>query len=281
MDGQKNEQLPQARDPRELVDILIEEGQKLSPDVRDEILVLRTAAVPSLIEILEDEYLQMMDAPGEGWAPIHAAELLSELGALEAIQPMINCLVSTEWECILHDRLLSVLRPFGEPALEPLLEAYENTEDLEIRKSLCSVLAGLGIQDERIFRLLLEELEEEVDLGAMHLADYGDSQALPYLQQAFDTYEVVEIGHLLANHAVIELRAAIEELGGQLTESQVQKYDQAIAFDERSRRQLAPFLRENQEPVRSRKLGRNEPCWCGSGKKYKKCHLAADRASHS
>ena len=20
------------------------------------------------------------------------------------------------------------------------------------------------------------------------------------------------------------------------------------------------------------KLGRNDPCWCGSGKKYKKCH---------
>ena len=32
------------------------------------------------------------------------------------------------------------------------------------------------------------------------------------------------------------------------------------------------------------KPGRNEPCWCGSGKKYKRCHLvdeerkAADRA---
>ncbi|SMF53123.1 SEC-C motif-containing protein [Tistlia consotensis] len=24
------------------------------------------------------------------------------------------------------------------------------------------------------------------------------------------------------------------------------------------------------------KLGRNDPCHCGSGKKYKKCHLAAD-----
>ena len=23
-------------------------------------------------------------------------------------------------------------------------------------------------------------------------------------------------------------------------------------------------------------LGRNEPCHCGSGKKYKRCHLAAD-----
>lgn len=32
------------------------------------------------------------------------------------------------------------------------------------------------------------------------------------------------------------------------------------------------------EPVhRAPALGRNDPCWCGSGKKYKKCHLDADR----
>jgi uncharacterized protein YecA (UPF0149 family) len=24
--------------------------------------------------------------------------------------------------------------------------------------------------------------------------------------------------------------------------------------------------------------GRNEPCWCGSGKKYKKCHLPGEEA---
>jgi hypothetical protein len=24
------------------------------------------------------------------------------------------------------------------------------------------------------------------------------------------------------------------------------------------------------------KLGRNEPCWCGTGKKYKACHLNRD-----
>lgn len=29
-------------------------------------------------------------------------------------------------------------------------------------------------------------------------------------------------------------------------------------------------------PARS-KLGRNDPCWCGSGLKYKRCHLRADR----
>ena len=32
------------------------------------------------------------------------------------------------------------------------------------------------------------------------------------------------------------------------------------------------------QPVRSaRQLGRNDPCWCGSGKKYKYCHMRADQ----
>ncbi|MBI5670032.1 MAG: preprotein translocase subunit SecA [Chloroflexi bacterium] len=32
------------------------------------------------------------------------------------------------------------------------------------------------------------------------------------------------------------------------------------------------------EPVRAQhKLGRNDPCWCGSGKKYKNCHLKQER----
>jgi preprotein translocase subunit SecA len=29
------------------------------------------------------------------------------------------------------------------------------------------------------------------------------------------------------------------------------------------------------QPVRAGpKIGRNDPCWCGSGKKYKRCHGA-------
>ena len=30
------------------------------------------------------------------------------------------------------------------------------------------------------------------------------------------------------------------------------------------------------EPTGERNPGRNESCWCGSGKKYKKCHLFED-----
>jgi hypothetical protein len=28
--------------------------------------------------------------------------------------------------------------------------------------------------------------------------------------------------------------------------------------------------------VQLNKPGRNDPCWCGSGKKYKRCHLDED-----
>jgi hypothetical protein len=38
------------------------------------------------------------------------------------------------------------------------------------------------------------------------------------------------------------------------------------------------FLRKllNRPPASARKLGRNDLCWCGSGKKYKKCHYSSD-----
>jgi len=33
------------------------------------------------------------------------------------------------------------------------------------------------------------------------------------------------------------------------------------------------------EPPKAVALGRNDLCWCGSGKKYKKCHLPKDEAN--
>jgi SEC-C motif len=35
-------------------------------------------------------------------------------------------------------------------------------------------------------------------------------------------------------------------------------------------------LLERHRPQPRRDLGRNEPCWCGSGRKYKKCHLGRE-----
>ncbi|NBD36351.1 MAG: hypothetical protein GVY30_10210 [Chloroflexi bacterium] len=30
-------------------------------------------------------------------------------------------------------------------------------------------------------------------------------------------------------------------------------------------------------PPANQRPGRNDPCWCGSGKKYKQCHLRSDK----
>ncbi|MCC6625245.1 MAG: SEC-C domain-containing protein [Deltaproteobacteria bacterium] len=40
---------------------------------------------------------------------------------------------------------------------------------------------------------------------------------------------------------------------------------------------VVPMKRASEPPTK--KPDRNDPCWCGSGKKYKKCHLDADAAT--
>ena len=46
----------------------------------------------------------------------------------------------------------------------------------------------------------------------------------------------------------------------------------------RDRRSSAPVVQAAAQPARTKKPGRNEHCWCGSGRKYKHCHLHADEA---
>jgi hypothetical protein len=67
------------------------------------------------------------------------------------------------------------------------------------------------------------------------------------------------------------LRTEIEEARQEIAEAEEPSiYDICLegfdAVDEE------PFERAEPKP------GRNEPCWCGSGKKYKKCHLDSDES---
>ncbi len=39
---------------------------------------------------------------------------------------------------------------------------------------------------------------------------------------------------------------------------------------------LVDKLFHRRPPKTAANLGRNDPCWCGSGKKYKRCHYEAD-----
>ncbi len=65
------------------------------------------------------------------------------------------------------------------------------------------------------------------------------------------------------------LRAEIEDARQEITEAEEPSIYE-ICLEGFDAVDDEPF--ERAEP----KLGRNEPCWCGSGKKYKKCHLDSD-----
>lgn len=43
-------------------------------------------------------------------------------------------------------------------------------------------------------------------------------------------------------------------------------------------RKIVDMFSAGNEDAPMRNLGRNEICWCGSGKKYKKCHLQEDES---
>jgi hypothetical protein len=276
---------PEAKAMAETLDVmeaLLSAGEELDPTVRAEILQQGARAVPRLVAIVEDDSLAEVDAPGGGWAPIHAVDLLAELKAEEAIRPMLRLLRATSFDDIIHDRLILALAKMGPPALEPVLEAHAATEDPERRYELCDILSSLGVKDDRIYRALLALFDEHIAAGAMYLAVYGDPAALPILSAALDDEPDIPSDNPAENHTVIELAEAIDTLGGSLSASQWHKRTRVIQVARRKYRERAAVEREPEPaPPAKRKLGRNDPCWCGSGKKYKKCHLQSDEREPS
>ncbi len=256
---------------------LIAAGEKLSETTRDRVAKMGADAVPSLVEIFADEELANVGSAGDGWAPIHAADLLGAIGDASAIPHLLGLLErSDDPLSILYDRTMLVLGSMGRPVLEPALSVYNTTTDEDFARSLRCILASLGVKDERIFKILIESLKTEPDRAAMNLSEYGDSDALPALGAALDVYPIDNDEAFLANQTVIELVHAIEECGGQLTASQQHKYEQVIGQRDAFASMLASGSRAT--PSRRNKIGRNAPCWCGSGTKYKRCHLREDRS---
>lgn len=276
----------------ELIEVLEDAGHPLPGELRERFLAAGVAVVPVLINIL-DQALQG-EPGGEGWAEVHAAELLGELGDRRAVPVLLSGLAQCEPLDGLYEVVSEALLKLGDPILEPCLERYAATTDERLRDSIAGILSQLPSKDERIYALLVETMERTPDLGAMCLDDYGDPRALPVLSRKFDELPL-QTGGLLANQVFIELRVVIEGFGGELTEAQQRKYQQA----ERLRSQAAAALRGGSGPARRstadwpppvhssapapvpaarrHKWGRNEPCWCGSGKKYKKCHFLLER----
>jgi SEC-C motif len=265
------------------------EGQ-LPDAVRRPLVAAGATLVPALIALVEDALAD--DQTAWGWAPLHAIDLLGALGDARAVPVLLRCLELEDDLDLRVEQAEAALRAPGVGAFEDCVAAYAASPRDTFRDRLAGVMSRWGLHDERIYAALLDTLQRTPELGANYLVEYGDARALEVLAQTFDALPIREGDNPLANHVFIELRCAIEDLGGQLTEAQQHKFAQADAPRPRFVAQvpwdleapapptgrtaaLARSSAARQRPLTAgkRTLGRNAPCWCGSGKKYKKCHL--------
>ena len=249
-------------------------GKSLPKPLRDAILADPGAHVAGLLEILRDDALAQATSPGAGYAPIHAVDLLADAKAAEAARPMLDVLATTDWDDILHDRILQRLPDLGAPALEPALSLIASTEDVELRHDVCSVVASLGVRDERVFDALSSFFAEAPMSGAIAFAEYGDPRALPLIEDAIEKIPPVGDALIVASE-LTELVSAYEDLGGQLPDALQAKVDAMLAAADARRRET---FRQPTIAAARAKVGRNDPCPCGSGRKFKKCCIDAPQA---
>jgi hypothetical protein len=257
--------------PADLTARLQETGEKLPLKLREELLALGPSAVEPLIKLLEDD-------PGD-WPSIHAVDLLADLKATEAIEPMLQALPELTFDDILYSRIVSRLPDLGPAVVEPALamlageQEYGEDADEETVSGICEVFAKLGVKDERVFEALCWAFKRSEPWTASAFAIYGDSRAVPILEAAIAAFEP-DFRNALGAVELMDLIEPYESLGGVLTPDLRAQVDGWFARWEAMKRRAREVA-----PVISRKVGRNDTCHCGSGKKYKKCCLDADEAA--
>jgi hypothetical protein len=215
--------------PTTVKDLLLEGRPTLSPSRQARILAAGAAAVPALVEVLTRRELCWKDAPGEGYAPLHAARLLGEMRAPEAAAPMLRMLGITSWDEEIHHTLLALLPHLGEAVVDPALDVLEASEHPNLRRSVLAILSELGIDDDRVRGAFTSLLDDEAELAARYLADHGEASVIPLLRRAFDRQPTSNDGWVI--RALIELRAAIEHLGGALTPQQLERFERAMEVE--------------------------------------------------
>ncbi len=205
---------------------------------------------PNLAALVADEAQWQK---GMGAAPSLAARLLGELKYAGAIPALIKVAERVPEFTPLGDAVMDALFDLGEAAREGLYglaDRHQNdVESLAFSRTM-EVLAGLK-RDERTWSGLKHGLSEARALTGFYVAlagQYGDQRAVYHLNALLE-----ERSDLSAQDRM-DCLDAIERLGGIPTA-------QARTMAEAG---------QGENPFAG-KIGRNDPCPCGSGKKYKKC----------
>lgn len=129
----------------------------------------RDASIPLLLDILATPDFYDEASLGEGYAPIHAVELLSEWRAAEAVPHLIRILAEETWEAVVYDRATTALCQIGPPALDAVL-AFAATAGPDQFITVGEVLAGVGQGDERAYAWVERRLKDMPDKDSLDFA---------------------------------------------------------------------------------------------------------------
>ena len=233
--------------------------------------------VPDLIRMALDEALYFRDSEDvEVWAPIHAWRALAQLRAEEAVQPLTGLLsrIDNHQDDWVGEELPVVFGMIG-PGAIPVLASYldDGEHGLFARVGAARGLAEIGQRHPEAraacIAALSATLEQYRDLDPTLnafiiscLVDLDAVEAAPLIERAF-----------AAGVVDLSLRGDWEEV-----QIELGLLDQRKTPKPKFGWLMPEFVgTPEQAAYRLRERGRNERCWCGSGKKYKHCHLREDQ----
>jgi len=269
----------------------------------------RDDAVFYLRKLLQDGKHWRDSGPGDGWSPLHAIHILALIKSKESFELLLDIIRYHEddlGDWVTEDAA-SLLVAFGEDFIESI-EEFTNDETIEtfVRSAATSALVAMGKkfshhQDDIKQHLtkLLKTTQDGTFAGivADDLASFHDPSVMPDIHRAFedgiidDPFVKEDELEDVINGVFSDMDAADFERNtadplNHFSRENIERlhminYEEDDEFEDEIDSVIKndPSKNEIKEIKREeKKIGRNDPCPCGSGKKYKKCCMGKEKS---
>ncbi len=229
-------------------------------------------------ENLREEILQMVDASIQDKVALYAVGQHPEEWDWEGLQNAFQRLFLTSMPEGLRQRPGLNQQDLAEALTKAVHNAHEHKETLVTPKNMRQIerWATLRAIDEKWREHLYEmdHLKEGINLRA-----YGQKDPLlEYKGEGFRMFEEMigqldeQVLEIVFKEPIMEPQPARRRMPQQMMT--VHQSSAGMGFEGPSRPQQPQPAGKRQPVVVGERIGRNDPCPCGSGKKYKKCHGA-------
>ncbi len=221
---------------------------------------------------------QAESTSSEVWAPMHAWRALGQMRAEEAVVPLLAFLRTAEDDEAAAEELPAVFGMIGQAAIRPISEFLSDRSNPEAAVS--TALIGIKEIAARhpecrsecvgiLVRMLEPQAEMDPLIGGLAVSALIDLRAVEAIDAIRDAFRRDAVDISIAGD-VEDVEIALGLRAGRATPApkyMVLPTGGIPWLDAGSVQQNA------RASPRSAKVGRNDPCPCGSGKKYKKCCL--------